>query len=314
MRGARIEGDAVRLGEGFAASFHRTLRVPESGGPYPLPPGFGSFPILPVSALGERLPPAWREDTLGLVPMRRREALWIAFRAGRERPCAAIVQAGRVNALTGEIEGGPPRLRQPQNYVVAPPQLWLDGVKTASGRVRQFVAVAAGGGASVESQIAGGDEIGGVLIAAFEARPGRIPQAAPAAPPGPARFARPQEQALGAGGEIGQKVHPDPHGFDVWEESCAGAARIRLVDARLLAALAGGAPPPSPIDAEAYARAGLPWFALYEEEAGDLSPAEALARLQPAGAAEGEPADESIEVDPAAVRRIGGQHKGKGQP
>jgi hypothetical protein len=77
------------------------------------------------------------------------------------------------------------------------------------------------------------------------------------------------------------------------------------VEARLLAALIGRESPPSPIDAEAYAKAGLPWFELYEEEAGDLSPAEALARLRPAGEAEGEAADAAVEVDPDAVRRIG---------
>jgi hypothetical protein len=114
-----------------------------------------------------------------------------------------------------------------------------------------------------------------------------------------------KEHALGAGGEIEQKVYPDPHGFDVWEESPAGVARVRLVDAHLLAALTGREPPPSPIDAAAYATAGLPWFALYDEEAGDVSPAEALARLKPAGAAEGAPADEAIGVDPNSVRRIG---------
>ena len=305
MQRAEIEADALRLGSSFAVSFHRTLRVPESGGPYPLPPGFGLLPILPVASIGQELPPGWREDTLGLAPIRRREALWIAFRASPESPCAAIIRAGRVNALTGEIEDGPPSLRSPQNYVVAPPQLWLDGVKTASGRVRQFVAVAAGGGASVESQVAGGDEVGGLLIAAFEATPGRIPPPPPKGPQGPARFARLTEQALGAGGEIDQKVYPDPYGLNVWQASAAGAARIRLVDAQLLAALTGREPPPSPIDAAAYAKAGLPWFALYDEQAADISPSEALARLRTAGEAEGAPADEAVSVEPDSVRRIG---------
>lgn len=44
-----------------------------------------------------------------------------------------------------------------QDYVVAPSQLWLDGIATHDGKVRQFVAVGSGTGYSIEAQLTGAD-------------------------------------------------------------------------------------------------------------------------------------------------------------
>ena len=302
---ALIENDAVRIGEGFAASFHRTLRVPESGGPYPLPPGFGVLPIVPVEAVAQRLPQAWRDDTLGIVPIRKREAVWIGLRSRPWRPCAVIVRIGRVNALTGSVEDDALHVRTPQNYMVAPPQVWLDGVKTAAGRVRQFVAVPQASRADIERQVAGPETTGGLLIAAVEAKLGRFPDEPPPEPSGPARARMPRQLGLGAGGEIRQKIYPDPHGPDTWDENRSGSARIRLIEARIFEALTGRPVPPSPIDAKSYADAGFPWFALYDEDAGDITPAEALARLAPTGASSDLPLDEAVEIDDNSIHRIG---------
>lgn len=38
-----IEEYAIRIGQRFAVSFHRTLRIPDDGRTYPLPPGLGMF-------------------------------------------------------------------------------------------------------------------------------------------------------------------------------------------------------------------------------------------------------------------------------
>jgi hypothetical protein len=40
-----IESDGIRIGERLGISFHRTLRVPDDGRTYPLPPGLGRFPV-----------------------------------------------------------------------------------------------------------------------------------------------------------------------------------------------------------------------------------------------------------------------------
>ena len=65
-----LEGDRIRFGERLTVSFHRTLRLPDDGRTYPLPAGLGRFPIVP-----------WHHDDRAdlLIPLYRREALWIGF-------------------------------------------------------------------------------------------------------------------------------------------------------------------------------------------------------------------------------------------
>jgi hypothetical protein len=43
-----IGKDMITIGERFAVAFQRTLRIPDDGRAYPLPPGLGRFPILKV--------------------------------------------------------------------------------------------------------------------------------------------------------------------------------------------------------------------------------------------------------------------------
>ena len=61
MFGVRIVNDSIQVGERFAVSFQRTLRIPDDGRLYPLPPGFGRFPILRVEDFQDRVPQLWRE-------------------------------------------------------------------------------------------------------------------------------------------------------------------------------------------------------------------------------------------------------------
>lgn len=61
-----------------------------------------------------------------------------------------------------------------QDYVVVPHQLWLDGIATSVGKVRQFVAMPFGSGHSVEVQVTGEEVTGGIQ---FEiVRPKRLPR------------------------------------------------------------------------------------------------------------------------------------------
>ena len=47
--------DEIQMGN-FTVSFQRTLRIPDDGIVYPLPPGLGEFPIHRVSALCKKGP------------------------------------------------------------------------------------------------------------------------------------------------------------------------------------------------------------------------------------------------------------------
>src|SRR5262249_41355414 len=118
--------DELKFGRYLRVSFHRTLRVPETEKNYPLPPTFGRFPLAHLAADADPLQLA--------IPIRRREALWIAFEGPNWRPNAVKVELGAVNAIDGRPSE--PGLRiDPQNYIVTGAQFWLDGVNAGDGFV-----------------------------------------------------------------------------------------------------------------------------------------------------------------------------------
>ncbi len=97
--------------------------------------------------------------------------MWINFTS--KEPFAIKIYLGGVNAVSGESarETAETMLRRHklanagksiQDYVVTPKQLWLDGIASADGTVRQFVAMPLGKGYSVEAQVTGEEAIGGM--------------------------------------------------------------------------------------------------------------------------------------------------------
>lgn len=148
--------------------FHRTLRIPDDGRDYPLPPSLGHFPLEHVDDHASRLPETWRRRGGIMLPMYASEALWLSFHASY--PMAVKVAAGKINALTGEdwSEG---LGRGQQDYLVVPSQPWLDGYVTDRGRIRQFVAMPLGAGYSLEEQLTGQAEHGGIQLVAYPMDP-----------------------------------------------------------------------------------------------------------------------------------------------
>lgn len=275
-----VDGRAgqIRLGERLAVTFHRTLRVPLDGRRYPLPAGLGTLPIVAVDDL--ELRPAGFDAGDAIVPLHVHEALWIGIHAAAWKPNVLKVAVGGINAVSGLPERGG-LSAVPQDYLVCPPQLWLDGVNTGSETVRQFVATPTGSGRSVESALTGRDEVGGLTLTAIEPVPGVFPDR----PPEPARRnvaeqvrsfgRRPQRMAVAAGGEIRQKIYPDEHGSSTWDLATAASVTVRLVEAHDYAALAGCPVPETPISRATYDELGMPWFELADEQKGDVpAPAE----------------------------------------
>jgi hypothetical protein len=74
-----IEDDAVRVGGRVAVTFQRTLRIPDDGRVYPLPPGLGRFPVIRARDFSDRVPEDWKDDTVAFIPMHQREAPWFAL-------------------------------------------------------------------------------------------------------------------------------------------------------------------------------------------------------------------------------------------
>src|SRR5688572_12203089 len=202
-----VKHDTLAFSDGFALNFQRTLRIPDDGGTYPLPPGLGTFPICRVDDYKERVPEAWVEHGGVFIPMYQREALWISFRSRYWKPNAVKVAVGKVNAVSGKPWNQ--KLAAEENdYLVCPPQPWLDGINAGEGYIRQFVAMPLGMGYTVEAQVTGEETFGGIQIIVHEPKPGRFPDE----PPQPSRaFYRAAPSAIpamamhavGGGAEMG---------------------------------------------------------------------------------------------------------------
>jgi hypothetical protein len=146
-------------------AFQRTLRIPDDGTTYPLPPGLGDFPLRHVDDFGARVPVAWGAHGGVMLPMYQSEAMWLHFASdviGMQAPYPFVVKmaAGKIDAVTGAAWSQDLGVR-PQNYVVVPEQPWLDGFAVAKDTIRQFVAIPLGGGYTAEEQITGAAEHGG---------------------------------------------------------------------------------------------------------------------------------------------------------
>src|SRR3972149_9010465 len=89
-------------------NFQRTLRIPDDGKKYPLPPGLGSFPMKHIDDHRNQIPKEWLKRGGVMLPMYQSEALWICFSpsyvSNRRHvyPFAIKVATGKISAITGE--------------------------------------------------------------------------------------------------------------------------------------------------------------------------------------------------------------------
>ena len=153
----------------LSIEFQRTLRIPDDDQTYPLPPGLGKFPLRHVDDYAQNVPSKWLQRGGVMLPMYQSEAMWLNFdsdmidRHEVSYPFAVKVATGKQCAVSGEPwrEG---LCREPQDYLVAPDQPWIDGFVVEKGLIRQFVAMPLGSGYSAEEQITGAAEHGGLQI------------------------------------------------------------------------------------------------------------------------------------------------------
>jgi hypothetical protein len=290
MLDVQLGHNSIKIGDHFSVTFQRTLRIPDDGQDYPLPPGLGAFPIRRVEDYADNVPDQWRERGGVFIPMYQREAMWLSFSAAHWRPNAIKVAVGKINAITGQ-EWAETLQAKPQDYIVCPDQPWLDGINDGDGFIRQFVAMPLGMGYTVEGQVTGKEEFGGIQIIVFDPRPGRFPDEPPqeerfaypagamqlAAAPPPAAGA---EMGLAAGGRMRQKIYPDEYGIDTWDQANFGRVYVHIVNSMMFREITGQDPPATPISAKEYARHGLPWFDLYDEEKGTLASSDTLQKVK----------------------------------
>lgn len=273
--------------------FQRTLRIPDDGRDYPLPPGLGSFPLRHIDDHAPRVPAHWLTRGGVLLPMWQSEALWLNFHspyvAGRNTayPFAIKVATGKISALTGESwRRG--LSRNPQDYLVVPGQPWLDGYCVEKGIIRQFVAMPLGEGYSVEEQLSGKAEFGGLQIEVFPMRPEvferRFPLQKKSGMRGDVFFSlcesSPVGMGLAPGGRMRQEIYQDPFSIHDWDTEHGSRCFIHLVNAATWHAITGQIPPSQPLTAEQYTKAGFPWFDYYNADLKAVEGSKKLSHLK----------------------------------
>ncbi|ORY74784.1 hypothetical protein BCR35DRAFT_343890 [Leucosporidium creatinivorum] len=164
---ATIDKKGIKVGD-VSVDFHRTLRVPDDGEVHLLPPSLGTFPLKPVSSCSN-VPDSISSRGGFITPIFQREAMWLNFvhSCGGD---AVKIHVGGINALSGLARNADLNQANPeqQDYIVANRQHWLDGICTEPGVVRQFVAMPLGEGYTVEEQLTGKAEVGGIQLDVFE--------------------------------------------------------------------------------------------------------------------------------------------------
>lgn len=322
---------AINL-DGLTVYMVRTTRVPE-GKVNSLPAGLGQFPLYSVGDFKSGCPGDWHEDCY-FMPMYTQEAMWMNFRRAMDNPCALIVGAGNINAVTGkpfetklktkkrntkDSENLDIKLEKEQNYLVIPPQPWLDGWKDKDNKIYQFVAAEMGSGETVEGQVTGEETVGGIQLVAYKPKPGKelIQESRPreyisagglnlgsgdllyesctmksssAARGRELRLCSPiQTMGLGKGGEIEQKIYPDTYGFDVWDEKPAALTKVYLVSSADFKQITGVEAPPTPVSYKDYQKQGLHWFDLHDQKLKDTKGSDIFSKLKPVTGKKGKP-------------------------
>jgi hypothetical protein len=264
----------------LTVAFKRTLRIPDDGKTYPLPPGLGNFPLEHIDDY-DGIPEAWIPYGGIMLPMYQSEALWLNFTSFQIHehnalyPFAIKIGTGKINAVTGEswTKGFS---QDPQGYLVVPGQPWLDGYCVERGIIRQFVAMPLGAGYSAEEQITGKDSFGGLQIEVFpfhrEAFLERWPELDQAEldywaenRPRYCRARKKKSMSLAPGGRMRQEIFEDPFKSFEWNQQTSSRCFIHLANSVEWKTITGKNPPTLPMTAKDYSRHGLPWFDYYSD-------------------------------------------------
>ncbi len=252
--------------------FLRTLRIPDDGKTYPLPPGLSRFPVRHVDDHAAGVPEQWLRRGGVMLPMYQSEALWVRFGAGGY-PFAVKIAAGKINAVSGE-DWRDGINREPQDYVVTPDQPWLDGYRVGEGVIRQFVAMPLGAGYTAEEQLTGKAEFGGLQILAYPMKAEAYERmnaqlrCEVESLDGDAVFscgAASAEMGLAPGGRMRQQITQDRHKLEDWDLDHGSRCFVHICNSMAWRQATGSNPPSAPMTSKEYSRRGLPWFDYYSD-------------------------------------------------
>ena len=285
----------------FAIDFQRTLRIPDDGRDYPLPPGLGRFPLKHVDDYGQTVPPLWIEHGGVMLPMYQSEALWLSFHSDyiSERdtayPFVIKVATGKINAVTGD-DWSEWLQRNPQDYMVSSEQPWLDGYCVEKGFIRQFVAMPLGSGYSAEEQITGEAEHGGIQVVVYPMKRKVFEKRFPKrkldrlreeeigmdalyslAAPAPMESC---EMGLAPGGRMRQEIYEDPFDLNDWDMENKSRCFVHIANSLIWRTITSQMPPTAPFTAKEYTQYNLPWFDYYSDNSTAVKGSEKLNGLK----------------------------------
>jgi len=292
-------------------SFQRTLRIPDDGTAYPLPPSLGEFPLVHIDYYAKTVPPAWNKRGGVMMPIYQAEALWLRFDG--HYPCALKVGTGKINAVSGKAWSSSIH-QDPQDYLVLPQQPWLDGYCVSEGYIRQFVAMPLGRGYTAEEQITGEAEHGGLQLQVYPIKaavyfeksgrtwfPRRLVEILPALLPEPEtsgvkhirrymmadgagdmreRSFVSTDMGLGAGGKMRQEIYKDERAMEDYDHELTSRCFVHLCNSETWRSVTGSRPPQRPISAQLYAQHGLPWFDYYRDDLSSIDGSKELAAIK----------------------------------
>jgi hypothetical protein len=250
MASLNVANNTIEVGDLFKVSLVRTVRVPDDGRVYPLTPHLGDFEVRAASSHASRVPASWSRENGVFVPIYDGEAMWLRFTA--RMPHAVLVTIDSVDAVTARKSDGTLHAR-PQNYVVCPPQQWLDGLVVDDsqnpGRVRQFVA---------QPQPRDQDSArGGLTLRVYPPTPGSAAAQLRLTDQSAVQTANPfaLEMSVTPRGLMHEGIEPDPFGVATWDADASTHVEIHFAEVQWFSEVTGETvPPPPPSDPIVYPR------------------------------------------------------------
>ncbi|TGO45124.1 hypothetical protein BOTNAR_0698g00030 [Botryotinia narcissicola] len=256
-------------------SFHRTVRIPDDGKNYELPPNLGKFPLFSIDDHAEKLPVDIVRKGGVFIPIRQREALWIKFHAYGTSRFAVKVFVNGINAMSDEsrhceMKPGEPIAESDgeQDYLVVPGQEWFGDFVRTNKTVMQPVAVPTGSGYSVEAQIKVlrlcGD-FGSSNLSSWEKEQLQKKMKREFEKMKKEFYDKEHELTLVPRGSIHQAIRRDCFHKNRYDEKNAVMFNIQLLAPKTFHLVTGTPPPQTPVSAKTYARYGYPFFQMYNE-------------------------------------------------
>ncbi len=188
----------------------------------------GIIPLFHIDDYSKDLPLRLLKRGGVIAPAEKEQPLYIKLSGNY--PFALKIGVGKINAVSG-CPWSEHLNADNQDYLVTPPQSSFAGYHEGNGRFHQFVVTALGKGATIEEQVAGTADIGGIQIIAYPMKRTayedycrnctRLSLASPASS---------SELGIAKGDLIAQKIATDTYGSGVWEMDSSSRCFVHLLE------------------------------------------------------------------------------------